>query len=224
MTPSTPRTNNFLMDSPQSGTSPWPGLLIALFCALLLPGCGKKTSSKLDAELAALESSDAKARETALLHLVGMSKEDAASGAPKAVGLLKDTEKGVRSAAIQLILTSEHKSPEALAGLLATATGDADSEIQQAAMNALLNLGAAEEHLAAAKVLLASDDAGKRCGAANSLAEASVESIATLEKELAACLTDKDDCAREYSALALEKLGDQASAETKAALAAAKKN
>jgi hypothetical protein len=224
MTYSTSRTINSLMDRPKSGTSPWTGLLLALFCgALLLPGCGGGAGpSKLDRELKALESDTASERETALLHLVNLP--DGAEGAPKAVGLLKDTEKGVRSAAISLIAKSEHKTPEALAALSAVATGDADTDVAQFAMDTLLALGAAKEHVKAAQAHLASDDGAKRCAGANSISEASAESIATLEKELATALTDKDDCVREYSALALEKLGDKASAETKAALAAAKKN
>jgi len=220
MTDSNSKTRSNFSDNFNSRTSRWL-LLLALFCGtLLLPGCGGGAGpSKLDRELKALESETASERETALLHLAGMGKE-AESAAPKAVELLKDDNVGVRAAAVALIADFEHKTPEALAGLVVLASGDADADVQQSAMTALNDLGAHEEHVKAAKALLASDDGDKRCAAANALSQAG-EHAAAAQTELIAGLTDAESCVREYCAVALGNLGAKASGEAKAALESA---
>jgi len=200
-------------------SSLWKSLLLGLFCSIFLPGCGDGAGpSKLDREMGALDSETASERETALMHLTGMGKEKAESAAPKAVELLKDENAAVRAAAVALIASFEHKTPEALAGLADLASGDTDADVQQNAMIALNDLGAHEQHVEAAKALLASDDGDKRCAAANALSEAG-EHAAAVQTELIAGLMDTESCVREYCALALGNLGAKASAEAKAALA-----
>lgn len=217
MTPSTPRTNNALIFKPSAGTLSWSGLLLALLCAFLLPGCGKKTNSKLAMELEGLESATATERADALLHLTDMG-EEAESAAPKAIELLTDASSDVRSAAIGLIAKLKVNTPESVAGLSKAASGDEDEGIRSSALDALHAVGAHEEHVNVCKGLLASDDERQRGQAAMGLSEAG-EHAAAAQTELVAALEDKEPYVRMYAAMALGNLGSKA-ASAKAKLEA----
>jgi len=224
MTYSNSKTRSNSTDNFSSGTSRWRLLLLALFCgALLLPGCGGGAGpSKLDRELKALESETASERETALLHLAGMGKE-AESAAPKAVGLLKDDNAGVRSAAIQLLVKLENKTPDALAAVTSVANDDSDESVRGEAFNALVTLSP-EKFAELCLTYVKGDDEAKQEQGANGLQ--SVDSIGKdAEAALVARLQSASSSAvRQQCTFALGMLGSKASAETKAALEAAAKD
>jgi len=221
MTPSTPKMINSLIFKPGAGTSPWAGLLIALLCAFILPGCGK-TNSKLDAELAALDSDDAKARETALLHLADVAGGEEA--APKAVELLKDDSEGVRAAAITLLAKYEHKTDEALGALASLASGDPDESVQGSALGALKELGATDKYVEVCVALLNGADAGKQSIGANGLQQVGDAAGEAAQAALLTRLKDGSAEVQAQCAYALGELGANASAETKTALEAAAKS
>jgi HEAT repeat protein len=221
MTASNSKTILTFTDKFSFGASCWPGLLLALLCALLLPGCTSDTDSILaaDPELAeeinGLESALATDRETALLHLADLGKERAEDvAAPRAVELLKDENANVRKAAMLLITRFGHKTPESVAALIAAATSDEDVDVRGEAFYGH------EEFVKLCKTLLTGDDPDKRCMAANGLVGAGEHAMAA-ETELLAGLKDSEWCVREQCADALGKFGSKASAEVKAALKAA---
>ncbi len=219
MTPSTPRTINSLIFKPSAGTSPWAGLLIALFCALLLPGCGKSASSSaLDAELAALDSSDAKARETAIMHL--MDLPDGAEGESKVIGLLKDDSADVRSTAIKFLSKFENKDPEVVAAYKSLAASDPDAGVRDQAFGAFGTFGDQGEFIALCKEYLAGADEDKQFSGVSALSAMEGEAAAAAQTELIAALKSKNANVRYKSAVALGNLGAKATAEAKAGLEA----
>ena len=218
MTPSTSRTINSSVDRPKSGASPWSGLLIALLCALLLPGCGKNTSSQLDAELAALESSDAKARETAIMHL--MDLPEGAEGTKKVIGLLKDDSADVRSTAIKFLSKFENKDPEVVAAYKSLAGSDPDEGVRGQAFGALGTFGDQDEFILLCKEYLAGADEEKQLAGAEALAAIEGDGAAAAQTELIAALKSKNAIVRYKSAVALGNLGAKATAEAKAGLEA----
>lgn len=220
MTPSTPKMINSLIFKPSAGTSPWTGLLIALLCAFLLPGCGKSTNSKLDLELAALDSSTPDERETALLHLKDIAGGEAA--APKAIKLLKDDSAGVRTAAIGLL--AKFKTPEALTALGSLAANDPDEGVQGEAMAALLGMGATDKYIEVCIAFVNGADAGKQSIGANGLQQVDAGVAEAAQDALLARLKDGSAEVRSQCAYALGNLGAKATAETKTALEAAAKD
>jgi len=217
MTPSTPRTINPLIFKPKSGSSPWPGLLLALLCALLLPGCGKKTSSQLDIELEALDSDDAKARQTAIMHL--MDLPEGADGTKKVIGLLKDDSADVRSTAIKFLSKFENKDPEVVAAYKSLAASDPDAGVRDQAFGAFGTFGDQGEFIALCKEYLAGADEDKQFSGASALAGQG-EAAAAAQTELIAALKSQNALVRYKSAVALGNLGAKATAEAKAGLEA----
>ena len=192
------------------------GQLLVLLSALLLPGCSKKTDPAVLEEMKALDSSSAADREDALLHLADMG-DKAKPAAPKAVELLNDQSEGVRNAAIQLIIRTEHNTPESLAGIGALASEDEDEEVRHNALNALKSLGAHEKHAKIYAELLNSGKERQRELGALGLSEAG-EHAAVAQAQLVAGLKDKLPYVRMYCAMALGNLGAKASDEAKAQL------
>ncbi len=193
------------------------GQLLVLLSALLLPGCSKKTDPAVLEEMKALDSPSAADREDALLHLADMG-DKAKPAAPKAVELLNDQSVGVRNAAIQLIIRTEHNTPESLAGIGALASEDEDEEVRHNALNALKSLGAHEKHAKICAELLSSRNERQREVGALGLAEAG-EYAAVAQAQLVAGLKDrKSTYVRMYCATALGNLGAKASDEAKAQL------
>ena len=222
MTASNSKTIISFTGKPNSGVSRWPGLLLALFCAMLLPGCGKTANSQLDLELAALDSSTAGERETALLHLKDIAGGEEA--APKAIKLLKDDSAGVRTAAIGLLAKFEQKTPEVLTALGSLAANDPDEGVQGEAMAALLGMGATDKFIEVCIAFVNGADAGKQSIGANGLQQVDAGVAEAAQDALLARLKDGSSEVRSQCAYALGNLGAKATAETKTALEAAAKD
>jgi len=206
--------------SSASATCRHTSLLFALFIALLLPGCGEKTSPTVLKEIEALDSPSAEAREDALLHLADY-KEKAKQAGPKAVELLSDDSAGVRAAAIKLIVTAKYDTDEALAGIGALASEEKDEDVRSQALDALKGLGADKEHAkAAAKLLVSKEERLRELGAIQ-LAEAGGNAVSA-ETELLAGLKDKSAYVRMNCAMAIGNIGVDASDGAKKQLEALK--
>ena len=206
--------------SSASATCRHTSLLFVLFIALLLPGCGEKTSPTVLKEIEALDSTSAKEREDALLHLAD-HKEKAKQAGPKAVELLNDDSAGVRVAAIKLIATSRFDTAEALAAIAALAAEEKDEGVRSEALNALLGLEAHEEHAEVCAKLLGSKEEGVREVAALGLAEAKDKAVVA-ETEILTGLKDKSAYVRMYCAMAIGNIGVDASDGAKKQLEALK--
>ena len=175
------------------------GLLLVLLSALLLPGCGKD-NPKLKKELEGLKSASATERANALLHLADMGAAAKPAG-PRAVELLKDPDMQVKTAAIKLIVTLKHKTPEALAGVGALAGS------------------AHEEHAMACAELLGSKIERLRELGSQGLAQANEHAVVA-KTQLIAGLDDKLPYVKANCATALGNLGSNAPPEAKDKLTA----
>ena len=191
------------------------GLLLVLLFALLLPGCGNKELKK---EIEGLNSSSATERANALLHLADMGLA-AKSAGPRAVELLKDLDIQVKTAAIKLIVTLKHKTPEALAGVGALAGSAEDDDLRGAALNALMALDAHEEHAKACAELLGSKIERLRELGSQGLAQANEHAVFA-KTQLIAGLEDKLPYVKANCATALGNLGSNAPPEAKDKLTA----
>ena len=193
------------------------GLLLVLLSALLLPGCGKD-NPKLKKELEGLKSASATERANALLHLADMGAAAKPAG-PRAVELLKDPDMQVKTAAIKLIVTLKHKTPEALAGVGALAGSAEDDDLRGAALNALMALDAHEEHAMACAELLGSKIERLRELGSQGLAQANEHAVVA-KTQLIAGLDDKLPYVKANCATALGNLGSNAPPEAKDKLTA----
>ena len=189
------RNPKAVVSSPEkspSAASYWSMGMALLLCAALFTGCAGGGDPKLAEALENIESPEESFRLDGLKTLSGMG-EQAKPHIAKIVGLLKDTSGEVRSAAINLLLSLEHNSPEFVQELGAMASGDAEANVQTTALHALLEVGAHEEFLKACKEVIAGDDADKQGEAIMYLGEAAGGGVAGAKEELEAIAGGSDE-------------------------------
>ena len=139
------------------------------------------------------------------------------------VGLLDDSDAKVRQAAINTLVTLEHKDPAFIEKLKAIAAEDESADTQTTALDSLKSVGAHSEFVDACKTLLAGSDAGKREQAAMALSQ-SEKPVVGAQAELIKALEDDSPTVRYSCVVALGNLGGDASAEAKTALQKASKD
>ena len=188
-----------------SAASFWPMGMVLLVCAALFAGCAAGAPNVLEEALANIESADEAFRVQGLNTLSGIP-EKAKPHIAKIAGLLKDTSGEVRSAAIGLLLSLEHNSPEFLQELSAMASGDAEANVQTTALHALMEVGAHEDFLKACKEVVAGDDAAKKGEVIMFLGEAAMGGVAGAKEELEAIAGGSDAASAKAAKEALKDL------------------
>lgn len=173
-----------------TAASYWSMGMALLVSVVLFVGCGGGDPVLAEA-LANIENADEAFRLQGLNSLSGM-QEKAKPHIAKIVGLLKDTSGEVRGAALNLLLTLEHNSPEFVQELSAMASGDAEANVQTTALHALLDVGAHEDFLKACKEAIAGEDAAKKGEVIMYLGEAAMGGVAGAKEELEAIAAGSD--------------------------------
>ena len=209
-------------DSIVSNTSCWRASLLLALCSVILMACGGgvKSGSPLDQAIKNLGSELASERIAGLDGLIAAGSK-AKEHASKAVPLLNDDKAKVRAAAIRVMTSLKHGTPDVLDILVSIVGSDSDPQCKVGALSALEQLGAKEKFAEACAAALKTGAPKLKEHAAMSLAQ-SENPVPKAQDALIAGCDDKSAVVRMSCVTALGNLGVDASDAAKAKLEALK--